>query len=180
MIVQTIRAKTLIRTSEQSHAHVHLNPYQGCFHDCRYCDGKSERYYMHEDFTNRVIAKINAPDLFEKYLSRKGFFPYNRETTSTIVDYLPSMKNGDSLNLPPKFLISMFGNVCDVYQPAEAKFQITQKLLNVAYDYGFPIRLLTKSNLVFFRICSCNSYCNCNGFTSASCVSYHFCPWMNI
>ena len=148
VIVQSIRAKTLIRTSEQSPAHVHLNPYQGCYHDCRYCDGKSERYYMHEDFTKRVIAKINAPELLERYLSRKGFFPYNRESTSTMVDYVPSMKNGDSLNLPPKFLISMFGNICDVYQPAETKFQITRKLLNVAYDYGFPIRLLTKSKLV--------------------------------
>ena len=148
VIVQSIRAKTLIRSSEQSPAHVHLNPYQGCYHDCRYCDGKSERYYMHEDFTKRVIAKINAPELLEQYLSRKGFFPYNRESTSTMVDYVPSMKNGDSLNLPPKFLVSMFGNICDVYQPAESKFQITRKLLNVAYDYGFPIRLLTKSNLV--------------------------------
>ncbi|MCG3216298.1 MAG: hypothetical protein KAS63_06240, partial [Candidatus Heimdallarchaeota archaeon] len=148
MIVQSIRAKTLIRSSEQSPAHVHLNPYQGCYHDCRYCDGKSERYYIHEDFTKRVIAKINAPELLERYLSRKGFFPYNRESTSTMVDYVPSMKNGDSLNLPPKFLISMFGNICDVYQPAETKFQITRKLLNVAYDYGFPIRLLTKSKLV--------------------------------
>ncbi len=148
MIVDTIKVKTLIRSSGQSPAHVHLNPYQGCFHDCRYCDGKSERYYLHEDFTQRVIAKINAPDLLEKYLSKKGYFPYNRKTTSTIVDYLPSMKNGVSLNLPPKFLISMFGNICDVYQPAESKFQITRKLLSIAYDYGFPIRLLTKSNLV--------------------------------
>jgi DNA repair photolyase len=103
---------------------------------------------MHEDFTNRVIAKINAPDLFERYLVSKGFFPYNRKTTSTMVDYVPSLKNGENLNLPPKFLVSMFGNICDVYQPAESKFEITRKLLKVAYDYGFPIRLLTKSNLV--------------------------------
>ena len=148
MIVQSIKTKSLIRTSGQSPAHVHLNPYQGCHHDCRYCDGKSERYYMHEDFTQRVIAKINAPELLEKYLSKKGFFPYNRDSTSTMIDYFPSMKNGDSLNLPPKFLISMFGNICDVYQPAESKFQITRKLLNIAYEYGFPIRLLTKSKLV--------------------------------
>ena len=148
MIVESIKAKTLIRTNGQSPAHVHLNPYQGCYHDCRYCDGKSERYYMHEDFTQRVIAKINAPELLEKHLSKKGFFPYNRDSTSTMIDYFPSMKNGDSLNLPPKFVISMFGNICDVYQPAEAKFQITRKLLNVAYDYGFPIRILTKSKLV--------------------------------
>ena len=148
MFVQSIKAKTLVRTSGQSPAHVHLNPYQGCYHDCKYCDGKSERYYLHEDFTQRVIAKINAPDLLETYLSKKGFFPYNRDSTSTMMDYFPSMKNGERLNLPPKFIISMFGNICDVYQPAEAKFQITRKLLNIAYDYGFPIRLLTKSKLV--------------------------------
>ena len=148
VIVESIKAKSLIRTSGQSPAHVHLNPYQGCYHDCRYCDGKSERYYLHDDFTQRVIAKINAPHLLEKYLSRKGFFPYNRDTTSTMVDYIPSIKNGDSLNLPPKFLISMFGNICDVYQPAESKLQITRQLLNIAYEYGFPIRLLTKSKMV--------------------------------
>jgi DNA repair photolyase len=45
-------------------------------------------------------------------------------------------------------MISMFGNISDVYQPAESKFEITRKLLNIAYDYGFPIRLLTKSKLV--------------------------------
>lgn len=148
VIIQSVTAKSLIRTSSQSPAQVHFNPYQGCYHDCRYCDGKSERYYMHYDFTKRVIVKINAPELLERYLKKKGFFPYNRESTSTMIDYVPSMKNGECLNLPPKFLISMFGNICDVYQPAESKFQITRKLLNVAYDYGFPIRLLTKSKLV--------------------------------
>jgi len=103
---------------------------------------------MHDDFNQRIYVKINAPNLLENYLLKKGFIPYNRDFTSTMLDYFPSLKNGASLKLPPKFIISMFGNVCDVYQPAEEKTQITRKLLQIVHDFGFPTRILTKSTLM--------------------------------
>jgi DNA repair photolyase len=146
--IQPYKAKTLVRTSSQTATHVHLNPFQGCFHNCAYCFGKSDEYFMHVDYGERIRVKINAPELLERYLKKKGFIPYNRERTSTLVDYIPYSNNDIKSNLPPKFVISMFGNVCDVYQPAEEKVEITRKLLQIAFDYGFPIRILTKSNLV--------------------------------
>ncbi|MFW9853080.1 MAG: radical SAM protein [Candidatus Thorarchaeota archaeon] len=148
MNIQPYKAKTLVRTSSQTESHIHLNPYQGCYHNCAYCFGKSEEYYMHQDYSGRIRVKINAPELLENYLKKKGFIPYNRDRTSTLIDYIPYSSSGIRSNLPPKFVISMFGNVCDVYQPAEKKVEITKKLLQIAYDFGFPIRILTKSNLV--------------------------------
>ncbi len=148
MNIQPFKAKTLVRTSSQTATHVHLNPYQGCYHNCSYCFGKSDEYFMHKDYGERIRVKINAPELLEEYLKKKGFIPYNRDKTSTLVDYISYSNNDIKSSLPPKFVISMFGNVCDVYQPAEKKVEITRKLLQIAYDYGFPVRLLTKSNLV--------------------------------
>ncbi len=148
LIIQPFKAKTLIRTSSQTPSQVHLNPYQGCYHNCAYCFGKSEEYYMHHDYCERIRVKINAPELLESYLKKKDFIPYNRNRTSTLVDYIPYSNNDIKSSLPPKFVISMFGNVCDVYQPAEKKVEITRKLLQIAYDYGFPIRILTKSSFV--------------------------------
>jgi len=148
LIIQPYKAKTLVRKSSQTTTHVHLNPYQGCYHNCAYCFGKSDEYFMHHNYSERIRVKINAPELLERYLKKKGFFPYNRDRTYTLVDYIPYSNNDIKSNLPPKFVISMFGNVCDVYQPAEEKMEITRKLLQIAYDYGFPIRILTKSSLV--------------------------------
>ena len=146
--IQPYKAKSLVRTSSHTPTHVHLNPYQGCYHNCAYCFGRSDEYFMHKDYGEKIRVKINAPELLERYLKKKGFIPYNKDRTSTLVDYIPYSNNDIKSSLPPKFVISMFGNVCDVYQPAEKKVEITRKLLHVAYDYGFPIRILTKSNLV--------------------------------
>ena len=148
MIIQPFKAKTLVRTSSQTTSQVHLNPFQGCYHNCAYCFGKSDEYYMHQDYCKRIRVKINAPELLESYLKKKGFISYNRDKTATLVDYIPYSSDDIKSNLPPKFVISMFGNVCDVYQPAEKKVEITRKLLQIAYDFGFPVRILTKSSLV--------------------------------
>ena len=61
MIIEKYQAKSLIRTSKRSPHHIHLNIYQGCFHNCCYCDGKSEEYFMNDDYSNKIRAKINAP-----------------------------------------------------------------------------------------------------------------------
>ncbi len=151
MIIEEYNAKTVIRTSTPglfSWSEVYLNPYQGCSHDCKYCDGKSEGYYMHEDFGERIRVKVNAPHLLEQYLRKKGFIPFRREKTSTLVDFIPSLKEGAQLTQPGKFILFIGGGVCDVYQPAEAQVEMTRKLLQIAYDYQFPVSILTKNRLV--------------------------------
>lgn len=148
MIIEKYEAKSLIRTSKRSPHHIHLNIYQGCFHNCSYCDGKSDEYFMHDDYSNKIRAKINAPELLEEHLIKKGFLPINREKTNTLLDFIPQSNRKKISSDNSKFIINIFGNICDVYQPAEAELEITRKVLQVAYDYGFPVRILTKNALV--------------------------------
>jgi DNA repair photolyase len=151
MILEEYKAKSVVRTSAPSMfswGEAYLNPYQGCSHDCKYCDGKSEGYYMHTDFAERIRVKVNAPQLLETYLRRKGFIPLRREKTSTLLDFIPSLKEEIQSKLKPKFILYIGGGVCDVYQPAEAQVRMTRKLLNIAYDYQFPVFILTKNTQV--------------------------------
>ena len=151
MIVEEYEAKTLVRTARTSlfsWSELYLNPYQGCYHDCKYCDGKAEGYYMHDDFAERIRVKKNAPQLLEKYIKKLGFIPINRKKTSTLIDHFPELKDSAGLNLPGKSVIFIGGGVCDVYQPAEEEVKMSRKLLQIAYDYKFPVFILTKNSLV--------------------------------
>jgi DNA repair photolyase len=147
MIIEKYRAKSLMRQAAPSlfsWTEVYLNPYQGCYHDCKYCDGKSEHYYMHDDYADRIKVKINAPELLETYLKKRGFLPLHRERTATLLDFMPSVK--DSVHQPPKFILFIGGGVCDVYQPVEQEVRMTRTLLTIAHDYRFPVFILTKND----------------------------------
>jgi len=144
MKIETFEAKSIIRQERRS-SDIHMNPYQGCYHDCVYCDGKAERYYMHEDYGTRIRVKVNAPAMLEEHLKKKGFLPVNRAKTGTLLDYVPEKKRTFRKE---RFTINISGGVCDVYQPAEAVVQMSRKLLQIVYDYEFPVFLLTKNKLV--------------------------------
>ena len=130
MIVEEYEAKSLIRksrTSLFSWSEMYLNPYQGCYHDCKYCDGKSEGYYMHDAFAGHIRVKRNAPQLLEAYLKKNGFFPINRKKTSSLVDYFPELRKSADTKYKGKFVIFIGGGVCDVYQPVEKEVKMTRK-----------------------------------------------------
>ena len=151
MIIEEYDAKSLVRTARTSlfsWAEVYLNPYQGCEHDCVYCDGKSESYYMHDDFGQRIRVKKNAPDLLELYFKKQSLFPINRKKTSTLVDYFPNLRESADSSKKKKFVLFIGGGVCDVYQPAEKEVKMTRKLLQIAYDYKIPVFFLTKNILI--------------------------------
>ncbi|UCG03357.1 MAG: radical SAM protein [Candidatus Heimdallarchaeota archaeon] len=142
MIIEEYYAKTLMRNSSPSlfsWSEHYLNPYQGCYHDCQYCDGKSEVYHMHEDFGNRIRVKKNAPHLLERFLKKQGMV-----SGSTLEDHLKLEKKGPK----PKFILFIGGGVCDVYQPAEKQVKMTRTLLHLAYMYNVPVQILTKNTLV--------------------------------
>ena len=139
MAIERYEAKSLVRQGHPSlfsWADVYLNPYQGCSHDCRYCYGKSEGYYMHEDFAGWTRVKTNAPELLRQYLKRKGFAASGTMRQKGLFD------TGEQ---PPKFTLGIGGGVCEVYQPAEAELGITRSLLEIAADYRFQVALLTKN-----------------------------------
>lgn len=147
MIIEEYHAKTVMRKSNPSlfaWSEAYLNPYQGCFHDCKYCDGKSEFYRMHDDFGTRIRLKVNAPHLLEQFLSRrKGLIPVNRSSSKKTRLFLDKGKITKA-----GFILFIGGGVCDVYQPAEKKVKLTRKLLQLAYDYNVPVNFLTKNTLV--------------------------------
>lgn len=101
-----------------------LNPYQGCEHGCTYCYARNSHEYWGFsaglDFERKIIVKKDAPELFKKFLERKGW-------------------NADT--------ISLSGNT-DCYQPAEREYKITRQLLEIALAYKQPIGMITKNSLI--------------------------------
>lgn len=97
-----------------------MNLYRGCEHACAYCDGRAEKYHVEGDFGRDIQVKQNAPDLLRKELGR----------------------------LKERGMIFVGGGVCDAYQPAEQKYQLTRRCLEVILERGLPVHVLTKSALV--------------------------------
>jgi DNA repair photolyase len=95
-----------------------LNPYRGCAHACVYCDARANQYGLSATFDQVIYVKVNAVQALEKQL--------------------PKLKRG----------IVATGGVCDAYQPAEAKFHITQKVLETLLRFGFGALVMTKSDMV--------------------------------
>ena len=98
-----------------------MNPYQGCEHGCIYCYARNSfEYWGYSaglDFESKILVKKNAPELLRKFLMHPKW-----EAT-------PIMLSGNT----------------DCYQPAEQKFRITRKLLEVCNEFNQPVGILTKN-----------------------------------
>jgi len=102
-----------------------MNLYRGCQHNCAYCDGRAEGYYVDGDFGCEVEIKTNAAELLDKELS-------------------PAKKR-----IPlKKGFIMLGGGVNDTYQPINKKYGLSRKALEIVFKYNFPVHVLTKSTLV--------------------------------
>lgn len=95
-----------------------MNLYRGCLHGCIYCDSRSKCYQINHDFED-IEVKQNAIELLEAKLKSKR---------------LPCMIGT--------------GSMTDPYLPLEASLQYTRKCLELIYEYGFGISVLTKSDLI--------------------------------
>jgi len=98
-----------------------LNPYSGCAHACIYCDARSQRYYLDQNFETEVIVKVNIDTILDKKIRR-------------------------SRTLKPDVVAA--GGVNDAYQPAELKEENTLKILKILRFHNFPVNIATKSNLI--------------------------------
>lgn len=101
-----------------------INPYRGCEFGCRYCYARYTHEFMElpwEEFEKKIFVKIAAPRVLMKTLDQKKL-------------------RGKHIAI---------GTATDPYQPAEAKFRITQRLLEVfAQAQGLSLSVTTKSALV--------------------------------
>ena len=102
-------AKTILsrNASPDIPFNVSLNPYRGCEHGCIYCFARPTHSYLGLspglDFESRIFAKVNAPDLLRRELSKASYVP-------------------DSIAI---------GVNTDAYQPCEREFKITRRVLEV-------------------------------------------------
>ncbi len=126
-----------------------INPFRGCEHNCAYCDGKAE-WYRIKKFSTLIRVKVDAPQKYEKELLRMGYKPHCRPIKGTLEAFLPNFQAKEPIKTEskPRFPIAIGGGVCDVYQPAEKRFNVTRQILMKSRDFGIPVVILTKSALV--------------------------------
>lgn len=95
-----------------------MNIYRGCTHGCIYCDSRSTCYQMNHDFED-IEIKRDAPKILDDQLKRRR----------------------------SKAMIST-GAMTDPYIHLELKHEYTRQCLEVIYQNGFGLCLLTKSDRV--------------------------------
>jgi DNA repair photolyase len=122
MIVREIQAKVLLSRVKQPDPWFGLsysmNLYRGCMHRCIYCDSRSECYQI-ENFDGEVLVKANALELLPKELASKRV----KGTIGT-------------------------GSMNDSYMPLERQLNMTGRALEIIARFGFPVHIVTKSDLV--------------------------------
>ena len=101
-----------------------INPYRGCEHGCSYCFARPTHAYLGLsaglDFETRLFAKPNAAQLLRRELSARTY------------DVRPIA----------------IGTNTDPYQPIERRWRVMREVLEVLAEFGHPVSILTKSDLV--------------------------------
>jgi DNA repair photolyase len=123
-----------------------VNPFRGCEHDCAYCDGKAEYYHI-ENFSSHIRIKTDSHLRLRKELQKLGFVSSDCQTLDSFLSENGNIKKSTQKS-NYNFVLAIGGGVCDVYQPAERKFQITRKILKIIHEFSVPISILTKNKLV--------------------------------
>lgn len=101
-----------------------INPYRGCEFGCKYCYAR----YTHE------FLELREPEQFERKIYAKAF------DAARFREELRALPVGETVAL---------GTATDPYQPAERRYGVTQKMLEVlASMAGFRLGITTKSDLV--------------------------------
>ncbi|MBD8489268.1 PA0069 family radical SAM protein [Echinicola sp. CAU 1574] len=101
-----------------------VNPYQGCEHGCIYCYARNSHQYWGFDaglgFETNIMVKTNIVEVLREQFKKKGHQPQ---------------------------AIMLSGNT-DCYQPAERKFKLTRKILELCLEMGHPVSVITKNTLI--------------------------------
>ena len=95
-----------------------INPYQGCGHRCAYCYAT---YEWSPEFYDKIYAKSNAPEVLDRQLAA-----WKSATINPV----------------------MVASATDAYQPAELRYELTRKCVQVLQKYNVPYYVFTKSALI--------------------------------
>ncbi|MFZ3382435.1 MAG: radical SAM protein [Candidatus Methanoperedens sp.] len=117
-MIKEILVKTALSPSKLPGLDYALNPYRGCEHACVYCYAPSVIHWGKGKWGKLVEVKVNLPRILSKELRTK--------------------KKG----------VVGLGTVTDPYQPAEKKYEITRRCLELLLMHDFPVCIQTKSSLV--------------------------------
>ena len=120
MQVAKIRAKNILSRSKIGSGGYAINPYVGCSHGCIYC---------YAEFMRGVTGHEEA---WSEFLDAKDF------DTASLVKFAASHGN-------ERVFMS---SVTDCYNPYEARFGLTRKVLETLAGSDVNLQILTKSNLV--------------------------------
>ncbi len=114
------RCRTALSKSRLPGLVYSLNPYFGCQHGCIYCYSPSvfRNEAIARNWGRSVKAKTNIPEVLAKEVQQLAIGTVGVST------------------------------VTDPYQPAESKFNLTKKCLEILSKKGFPVSIQTKSDLI--------------------------------
>jgi len=121
-----------------------FSPYKACQHSCKYCDGRSEKYYVEGDFEKDITIRKNIPEVLEMSLQK----------------------------FREKGIIGISSGVSDPYQPVESKEKLMPQCAEIISKYKYPAMLFTKSNMVMRDIDLWEEVHKNNGFTLMMSIVY--------
>ncbi|MBC2838372.1 PA0069 family radical SAM protein [Robiginitalea sp. SC105] len=133
-----VHPKTIVNkvTSPDVSMPYSMNPYQGCEHGCVYCYARNSHefwgYGPGLDFESKILVKESAPALLEAHIRKASW------------KAAPIVLSGNT----------------DCYQPAERRFGITRRCLEVFLRYRHPVGIITKNALVLRDL---DLLCDLNG-----------------
>lgn len=101
-----------------------INPYRGCYHQCRFCYARRTHTYLEADgmreWGSRIYVKVNAAAVVRAEVSKRS---WKHERVA-------------------------IGTATDPYQPLEGTYRVTRGILEALRDYRTPAGIITRSPLV--------------------------------
>jgi len=101
-----------------------INPYRGCEHQCAFCYARRTHWFLDQDGVNnwghRIFVKVNAPEVLRRELAHPS---WSRDVVEV-------------------------GTATDPYQPAEAAYRITRRILEALRESRTPVGVITRSSMI--------------------------------
>jgi DNA repair photolyase len=101
-----------------------INPYRGCYHQCRFCYARRTHTFLEQDgmagWGSRIYVKVNGAAVVRSEVAARKW----------------------------KHEHVAIGTATDPYQPLEGSYRITRGILEAMRDYDTPAGIITRSPLV--------------------------------